>query len=155
MRNLPAIKRHTGGGLDEKMNKFVGLVNVIRNRDKLLRVKSTADDGSPMRLLPAQLHLGGKLGSGILHECRVVSGTTAALGYRYGKRENAGLMRRNGESLLELLLYVVGAVLEPAVVVFVVDSSVMLVGHLAAIQDEAEERFELTPSVARVMDMGR
>jgi len=144
----------SGGGLDEKRNKFVGLVNVVRNRDMPLKAKSTwGGSDSPLRLLPERLHLGGKLGSGIRHKCRVVSGTTAALGYRHGKREDTGLMRRDGEALFELLLYVVGAVLESSVVVLLVDGSVMLMRHLATIQDNGEERLQLTPCEARVMDM--
>jgi hypothetical protein len=128
----------------EKRNNFVGLVNVVMNRDMSLRAEwvpanetEQADRDSSPGLLPPRLRLGCKLGSWALPSHRVLCGTADALGYRHGGREHDGLMRRDREALLELLLHVVGAVLESSVAVLFVNGSVMLVRHLATVQDEA------------------
>lgn len=65
-----------------------------------------------------------------------------------------GVQALEREAALDLLLHELGAVLESLITVLFEDGSVVLVGHLAAVEDHADEVPELAPGVAGVVDMG-
>lgn len=62
-------------------------------------------------------------------------------------------MGRENESALNLLLHKLRAVLESPISVLLKDGSVMLMRHLATIQDHADELLDLAPRIARVVDV--
>ena len=113
-------------------------------------------------------------GHGVVHQCRgrrsralLLGGTeivdvavggvgavACARAPRLGEERIAARAGRDREAAVDLLLNELGAVLKSLIVVLLEDGGMVLMGHLATIEDHADEVFELAPGVARVVNVG-
>lgn len=81
-------------------------------------------------------HRGGVLGRGLAQ-----------------RQTGNGVLEGEPESLGKLLLDKHRRLLEATVGVFVEDGAVVLVSHLATLQDHGNQRLDLSPGIARVVDV--
>ena len=86
------------------------------------------------------------------HTTSTIKGV-AVLHRRVG--QNARLMAWKLEARLDLILDELRAVLEPLITVLFENRRMMLKRHLATIKEHVEQRLQLTPRVAGIVDMGR
>ena len=72
---------------------------------------------------------------------------------RLGEERIGGRAGRDREAAVDLLLHELGAVLESLIIVLLKDGSMVLMRHLATVEDHADEVLELAPGIARVVDV--